>query len=159
LARLGEVGAADLQRVELDTLVREAFDDLLMLESKRSIKLTLAKTTTTTDSELVSKFLNNVTSNIRRYVPINAKVEVSLKKSGGKISLVIEDGGPGLPNGAYQKGIRGFNRFDTSRSKEAGGTGLGMSIMAAIAESLGGKVEVSKSSLGGLSVRLEIPAK
>lgn len=82
LARLGEVGAADLQRVELDTLVREAFDDLLILDSKRSIKLTLSKTSMTTDPELVSKFLNNVTSNIRRYVPVNAKVEVTLKKVG-----------------------------------------------------------------------------
>ncbi|CAB4948259.1 unannotated protein [freshwater metagenome] len=159
LARLGEVGAADLQRVELDTLVREAFDDLLILDSKRSIKLTLSKTSMTTDPELVSKFLNNVTSNIRRYVPVKAKVEVILKKVGEKVLLVIDDGGPGLPAGAYQKGIRSFKRFDSSRSKEAGGTGLGMSIMDAIADSLGGKVEVSKSKLGGLSIRLELPLK
>jgi signal transduction histidine kinase len=159
LARLGEVGAAQLQWVEFDTLVREAFDDLLVLDSKRSIKLTLSKTAIRTDPDLVSKFLNNVTSNIHRYVPVAAKVEVTLKKIGSQISLAIEDGGPGLPEVAYQKGIRSFKRFDSSRSKEAGGTGLGMSIMHAIGESLGGKVEVSKSKLGGLSVRLELPVK
>ncbi len=159
LARLGEVGAAQLQWIEIDTLVREAFDDLLILNSKRSIKLTLAKVAIRTDPDLVAKFLNNVTSNIHRYVPVSAKVEVSLKKSGGKILLAIEDGGSGLPDGAYEKGIRSFKRFDSSRSKQAGGTGLGMSIMGAIAESLGGSVELSKSKLGGLSIRLQLPAK
>ena len=58
---------------------------------------------------------------------------------------------------AYKEGIRSFKRFDASRSKSAGGTGLGMSLMAGIAENLGGEVALSKSKLGGLAITLKLP--
>jgi signal transduction histidine kinase len=64
--------------------------------------------------------------------------------------LCIEDGGRGLPE--YGVRPQRFRRFDQSRSRETGGSGLGMSIMADIAEGLGGSMSTSKSSLGGLAL-------
>ena len=156
LARLGETGSSELSRVELDSLVHEAFADLGVLDPKRPIELKLAEVSIESDSELISRFLNNVTSNIHRYVPQNAKVTVTLTEKAGVVKLQVEDAGPGLPKQAYREGIRSFKRFDKSRSKDAGGTGLGMSIMAGIAETLGGEIKLSQSKLGGLSVTLTI---
>jgi two-component system OmpR family sensor kinase len=157
LARLGERRTTELTKVELDSLVQEAFADLQILNPKRPIVLKLAEVTIQTDSELINRFLSNVTSNINRYVPVNAEVQVSLSAGREGVRLVIQDAGPGLPNDAYSEGIRSFKRFDASRSKSAGGTGLGMSLMVGIAENLGGEVVLSKSKLGGLAVTLKLP--
>ena len=71
--------------------------------------------------------------------------------------LSIEDGGQGLPESAYRENIQSLNRFDKSRSRESGGSGLGMSIMAAVIEKQGGKLTLRKSALGGLTVEAEVP--
>lgn len=157
LAKLGERRISEFTKVELDSLVQEAFADLQVLNPKRSITLKLDEVSIDTDSELINRFLGNVTSNIHRYVPADAEVRVSLTQTSNQVTLKIDDAGPGLPKEAYREGIRSFKRFDASRSKSAGGTGLGMSLMAGIAENLGGEVVLSKSKLGGLAITLKLP--
>jgi signal transduction histidine kinase len=83
-------------------------------------------------------------------------VKVKLSRSGKKLLLVIEDGGPGLPETSYRDGIELLNRFDTSRSREAGGSGLGLSIIAAIVHEHGGILALRKSALGGLAVEITL---
>lgn len=159
LARLGEEAPTQLTTVRLDELVRDAFENLKILGPSRPIELKLIEVELASDSELLGRFLANATSNINRYVPQKAKVLVTLTAKGKKAELLIEDAGPGLPAEAYRSGIRSFKRFDKSRSKTAGGTGLGMSIMAGIAENLGGAVQLKKSALGGLCVKLTLPLR
>jgi signal transduction histidine kinase len=79
-------------------------------------------------------------------------------KSGKNVKLTIEDGGAGLPDAAYRENIQSLNRFDKSRSRESGGSGLGMSIMAAVIAKSGGQLTLRKSSLGGLAVIAEVPS-
>jgi signal transduction histidine kinase len=50
-----------------------------------------------------------------------------------------------------------MNRFDPSRSRESGGSGLGLSIIAAIVLEHNGELELGKSDLGGLAVTIRIP--
>jgi K+-sensing histidine kinase KdpD len=73
------------------------------------------------------------------------------------VLLTIEDGGPGLPKDAYSAGIQFFQRFDQSRSRESGGSGLGMSIMRGIADSIDGTINLQQSTLGGLAVQMRFP--
>ena len=75
---------------------------------------------------------------------------------GKRVNLVIEDGGPGLTESAYRSEIAAMNRFDPSRSRDSGGSGLGMSIIAAIVQEHNGKLELRKSNLGGLAVDVEL---
>ena len=76
---------------------------------------------------------------------------------GGHAPVMIADAGPGLPLEAYEKDARQFERFDPSRSRESGGTGLGMSIMGDIVASMGGRLTLAPSPLGGLRLRFELP--
>jgi signal transduction histidine kinase len=71
--------------------------------------------------------------------------------------VTIEDGGAGLPDNAYAENIRSLNRFDKSRSRENGGSGLGMSIMSAVIEKLNGTFSLRHSNLGGLAVVVNLP--
>ena len=85
----------------------------------------------------------------------DAPVRVGLHAVGANARLVVEDGGPGLP--AYGVRPQRFQRFDESRSRETGGSGLGMSIMADVAESLGGVMSTERSALGGLRLTFSLP--
>jgi signal transduction histidine kinase len=70
--------------------------------------------------------------------------------------FLLEDGGPGLPENSYRDGIELLNRFDTARSRETGGSGLGLSIIAAIVHEHGGTLALRKSALGGLAVEVTL---
>lgn len=156
LARLGEKDQANKVSCNLTALVTEAAENLRLMNPDRKISLNLQEVELSTDSGLLERFLANAISNIHRYVPVTAQAQFTLTKRGRVTTLTIEDAGPGLPAAAYRGGIRSFTRFDKSRSKDAGGSGLGMSIMAGIAENLGGVVKLSKSILGGVSIRLTL---
>jgi K+-sensing histidine kinase KdpD len=75
---------------------------------------------------------------------------------GKRTLLRVEDGGPGLPEGSYRDGIELLNRFDASRSRDSGGSGLGLSIIAAIVHEHAGSLALRKSSLGGLAVEVTL---
>jgi two-component system OmpR family sensor kinase len=102
--------------------------------------------------------LANAFGNIRRHTPTDAPVQISLTSNNGKIHLAIGDGGPGLPTRAYVEGRQHFQRFDKSRSRETGGSGLGMSIMSGIINEHGGTIELGVSKLGGLLLEITLPA-
>ena len=70
---------------------------------------------------------------------------------------MIVDGGLGLPAEMYGKAATHFQRFDRSRSRDKGGSGLGMSIMQAIAAEHRASFEIRKSSLGGLALEIIFP--
>jgi signal transduction histidine kinase len=72
---------------------------------------------------------------------------------GRRLSLVIEDDGPGLPDGRREEVLRRGARLDES----APGSGLGLSIVDELARAYGGSVALSKSVWGGLRVTLELP--
>jgi K+-sensing histidine kinase KdpD len=105
----------------------------------------------------MSRFIQNALTNIVRHTDAKAAVRITLSKSGKYVTLVIEDAGPGLPAGAYRENIRSLNRFDKSRSRENGGSGLGMSIMSAVIQKLDGKFSLRKSEMGGLAIVAELP--
>jgi signal transduction histidine kinase len=80
---------------------------------------------------------------------------VTLRTNGQQATLLIEDGGAGLAS--YGVRPQRFQRFDESRSRDTGGSGLGMSIMADVAESLGGTMTTEPSVFGGLALRFVLP--
>ena len=103
------------------------------------------------------QMLANIFANLRRHTPENSQVLIVLATTGNKAVLTISDAGPGLPEEVYKSGIQYFQRFDRSRSRESGGSGLGMTIMKRIVENAGGSIELSKSEFGGLKIVISLP--
>ena len=99
----------------------------------------------------------NAFSNIARHTGARDPVRVHLEQLGDSAVLKVEDGGPGMPEVTYGVRPEQFQRFDPSRSRTSGGSGLGMSIMADIATSMGGVLTTSKSDLGGLALTFIFP--
>ncbi|MGH3733220.1 MAG: sensor histidine kinase [Acidimicrobiales bacterium] len=156
LAELREAPHHAPQRVELSDLVRQRASDFTIDHPERAVTSEIAANIVIeARPEFVERLLNNALTNILRHTPRDAPLRVGLDAIGANARLVVEDGGPGLP--AYGARPQRFQRFDESRSRETGGSGLGMSIMADVAESLGGVMLSEPSSLGGLRLTFNLP--
>ena len=158
LAELGESRPTTFEEIDLTELVQAHANDFALFNQNRKIEITLEESCPVQGSrEHLNRLIQNCFSNIVRHTPPDAPVSISLKSKGRKVQLIIEDGGPGLPESAYRSEIEAMNRFDPSRSRESGGSGLGMSIIAAIVQEHNGKLELRKGELGGLAVVVDLP--
>jgi two-component system OmpR family sensor kinase len=159
LTELGEQRVIHDERIDVSGIVQIHLDDFRTLEPDRAIDSDIEQGVSVVGSRSrVERLLQNLFSNIRRHTPANASVRVILHEQGDVMELWIEDGGPGLPAAAYESGPQGFMRFDSSRSRESGGSGLGMSIIAAVVKDLNGAIIFRPSDLGGLAVCVRLPA-
>ena len=159
LAELGESKPTTFEEVDLSELVSAHANDFAIFNKERTLNLSIADPVFVSGSrEHLNRLIQNCFSNIVRHAPSTAPVTITLRSKGKKVNLIIEDGGPGLPESAYRSEIAAMNRFDPSRSRESGGSGLGMSIIAAIVQEHGGKLDLRKSELGGLAVDVELPS-
>ena len=158
LAELGESRPTTFEELELTELIQAHINDFELFNKGRKISIALESDCAIKGSrEHLNRVIQNCLSNIIRHTPADAAVAVTLKSKGKKVILIIEDGGPGLPDSAYRTEIAAMNRFDPSRSRDNGGSGLGMSIIAAIVQEHKGGLELRKSDLGGLAVVIELP--
>jgi two-component system OmpR family sensor kinase len=159
LAELGQKTPEFNEEINLSELVNTQVNDLKTLDSMRKIESIIDGEICLNGSRLhLQQMLANAFGNIRRHTPSGAPVQISLTSSNGKIHLAIGDGGPGLPTKAYVDGRQHFQRFDKSRSRETGGSGLGISIMSGIITEHGGSLELGVSKLGGLLLEITLPA-
>ena len=69
-------------------------------------------------------------------------MRTSLTYEGDRVRVSVHDDGPGVPAPLQPNAFQRFTRGDSSRSRHAGSTGLGLSIVAAVAQAHGGTVEL-----------------
>ena len=157
LAELGETTIPIREEVDLSELLSSHSRDFQTLHSQRSVTIEIEDGISCLGSvDHLRRLMQNILNNISRHTPTDAPVRIQLSRNGKKSFLRIEDGGPGLPETSYRDGIELLNRFDSSRSRETGGSGLGLSIIAAIVHEHGGTLAMRKSALGGLAVEVTL---
>jgi len=93
------------------------------------------------DPDRLAQVLVNLIDNALRHTPSGGKVEISVHRSAGATSLVVQDSGVGIPFNDLPHIFERFYVVDRSRSRESAGTGLGLSIVKQIVEAHGGTVE------------------
>ena len=158
LAELGESGVRDIEKIDLSEILAAHGTDFITLNPERKVTLNISDSLYIEASrDYMARFIQNALTNIVRHTDSEVAVNISLTSRGKSAELIIEDAGKGLPENAYRDDIRSLNRFDASRSRENGGSGLGMSIMSAVIQKLGGKFSLRKSALGGLAIVVELP--
>ena len=98
-----------------------------------------------------------------QFLPGNAlkygkRVEVSLEGTRHRITVTVDDDGPGIPPDRHEDAFRPFNRLDPARNMDGGGgSGLGLSIALDAARAHGGDIVLGRSGQGGLRVQLTLP--
>ena len=159
LAELGETSQITSEVVAVSDIVHMYANDLATLQPERPIETAITPGLEVSGSTtLVNQLVANIFSNLRRHTQATAKVCVTVAQSQDGIVITVDDGGTGLPMSAYTNGIGHFQRFDRSRTRESGGSGLGMSIMAAIVRQHQGQFHIEQSDLGGLRTVITLPS-
>lgn len=155
LAELGETTRPIFGVVNLTDLVTSYAHDFSTLNPVRTLEEKIDSAITIDGSvEHLRRLIQNIFNNITRHTEVSAPVKVTLCMTGKRAVLTIEDGGKGLPEDGYRDDVTALNRFDSSRSPETGGSGLGLSIIAAIVSEHDGTLNLKKSELGGLAVEI-----
>lgn len=94
---------------------------------------------------------------VENAVSYGGNANVELAQSDDSYEIVVEDEGPGIPEAEQRRVFEPFVRLESSRNEETGGTGLGLTLVKAIAEGHGGGVTLENRAGGGLRARLRLP--
>jgi signal transduction histidine kinase len=112
-----------------------------------------ASPTIVTDGDRVLQIISNLLSNAFRWTPDGGKVELELAATNGRISVAVDDNGPGVPAAERERIFRPFWSRDDS------GTGLGLAIAHELAVALGGRIELETEPGEGSRFELVLPAR
>ena len=161
LARLDQGRPLERKPVELGEVARDAVEAGRMLDPDREIDLEApVPVEVEGDRERLRQILDNLLANVRAHTPAGTAASVRVAREGDEAVVEVADTGPGLSDDQLAHAFERFYRGDASRSRDAGGAGLGLAITAAIAESHGGSatvVNVGRDGGPGLTVRVVIP--
>jgi two-component system OmpR family sensor kinase len=157
LARLDE--EPELTRVEIDLteLVDEAATAARAAHPDRAIAVTAAGPVITRgDSARLRQVVDNLLANAAAHTPAGTPIEVAVVRDGDLACVRVRDNGPGLPSGDVAIFDR-FTRGDPSRSRDTGGAGLGLAIVAAIVHAHHGEVTAANAADGGAVFTVALP--
>ena len=112
------------------------------------------------DGMFVDQILTNLLENAARYAA-GRRIRVSARQARvGRVDLVVEDAGPGVPAAALPHLFERFYRAPRRQgSRVEGGSGIGLAVVRGLAEAMGGSADARQSSLGGLAVVVRLPAE
>ena len=96
----------------------------------------------------------NLNDNAYRYVQ---KAAVTLTGDEFNLMVHVDDTGPGIPGSEIEKVFRPFYRLDSSRSRDTGGTGLGLAVARSVFRAHGGDVMLANRPGGGLRATATMP--
>lgn len=107
------------------------------------------------DRELLTQMFVNLVENAIRHCPRDTKIDISLALEGRTAVVAVSDDGPGIPANEHEKVFRRLYRLDKSRTTN--GSGLGLSLVRAIAELHGG-VATMEDNAPGLRAVVRLPS-
>ncbi len=159
LARLDPNLGMTKSPVRMDELAAEVCADQAGLALAKGIQLELdagADVGVLGNADLLRILLRNLVDNALRYSPPDGQVLIALKTAAGKVCLSVSDNGPGIP--AVQRD-QALERFHRLVGQEIAGSGLGLSIVARIAEQHGAQLELRdglKGVTGGWGLQVAV---
>lgn len=172
LSRIEFGGQAVMEEVDVDTVVAEAIGRSQTFADSRSITVDYQSTASPdVHSPLVERgappvlgdrrqlvsALGNLIENAVKYSEPGGRVLVSTQGDGRWVEISVRDFGMGIPAKDLDRIFERFYRVDRARSRETGGTGLGLTIVHHVATSHGGRVMVASEEGEGSTFTLVLP--
>ncbi|MPM67435.1 Sensor histidine kinase ResE [bioreactor metagenome] len=109
------------------------------------------------DKDKFKQIVNNLLLNAYNHLKPNGAVEVTLKKEKQNIIIKVIDNGIGIPEKDLPYIFERFYRSDLSRTKNTGGSGIGLTITKSFVEAHGGKIYVQSKLDEGTTFTIEFP--
>jgi two-component system OmpR family sensor kinase len=161
LARLDEGRPLERTPVELVSVAAQAVDASRAVGPAWSMQLDAAHPVEVTgDSTRLRQVFDNLLGNVRSHTPAGTATVVRVYVEDDHAVIEVADNGPGLDPEQASRVFERFYRVDASRSREHGGAGLGLAIVAAIVTAHGGTVTVGSSfEHSGAMFRVLLPLR
>jgi signal transduction histidine kinase len=135
--------------VDVGILATQAADRFAVIAEMRQLRLGVRVAeqgaVVTAPPEWIDRLLGVLLDNGCKYAPEGGTVDVAVSRDGGRVRLVVDDSGPGIPE---EQRERIFDRFHRA-TEGPRGAGLGLAIGGAIVQATGGRWEVGRSPAGG----------
>ncbi|MFC5512946.1 ATP-binding protein [Massilia jejuensis] len=142
-----------MQLLDLDSLLASSCDDAA--DASQAVTLSGRSGLALLGRPLdLRRCLGNLIDNAVKY---GQQAQVTVERVNGAARIRVRDAGPGIPPSELARVFDPFYRVETSRSRESGGTGLGLTIARNIAEQHGGSIALANHPEGGLEVTLMLP--
>ena len=109
------------------------------------------------DRKHLTRAVQNVFRNCHRHGGEDCQVKIAAFKKDGVVTFDIGDNGSGVADDEYARLFEPFYRPDKSRTRDTGGTGLGMAIMESSVRACGGRIAAGRSPVGGMLVSISLP--
>jgi heavy metal sensor kinase len=157
-----DAGEAKMERsgFDLGELVATTSEQMRLLAEDKSIALRCDATALVAiegDRARLKQLVVNLLDNAIKYTPEGGSVGVKVCSADGIALIEVEDNGVGIPAEALANVFERFYRVDKARSRQMGGSGLGLSIVKSICTAHGGKVTVDSTEGRGTRFRVELP--
>ncbi len=111
------------------------------------------------DEEKFERILLNLLSNAIKFTPEGKSILVNLRTRNGKICIQVKDSGLGIPKDKMELIFERFGQVDSSLSRQAEGTGIGLSLVKLMTEALGGTIELKSKEGKGSTFTILLPAE
>jgi two-component system OmpR family sensor kinase len=157
LARLDQGRPLACDPVDLVTIVGDAAQAAALTEPSRPMTVLLPDRPVTLDGDgdRLRQIVDNLLSNVRTHTDLRTPVEVSLTATDGRARVVVSDDGPGMTAEHAGRVFERFYRADARRP----GSGIGLSIVAELADAHGGSVALDTEPGGGTTVAVTLPLR
>ena len=136
----------------LGTLQIKAEPKQITLDKKLPLSLSVSA-----ERAAVEQMVSNLVDNAIKYTPAGGRITVRAEARGGRIRILVEDTGAGIPKEHHARLFERFYRVDDARSRDAGGTGLGLAIVKHLALANGGDVSVESDVGKGSRFIIALP--
>jgi two-component system, OmpR family, sensor kinase len=144
--------------VDLGVLAVDAVSDARAVDPDRLVTASVAEGVTVDgDEDRLRQVMANLVGNALVHTPPGTAVRVRVDREGPDAVLEVHDDGPGMPAPVAARAFERFFRADPARSRHAGGSGLGLSIVKAIVSAHGGTVGIDTGDGAGTTVRVTLP--
>ncbi|AJY76500.1 sensor histidine kinase [Paenibacillus beijingensis] len=159
LAKLDRAPGLVLRQTRLDEIIGEMEPHIRMLAGRRQLRLDLtAGLCGMYDSDKIKQIILNLLQNAVQHTdPERGMIAIALRSDGGSACIAVADNGPGIPEDHLPHVFERFYRSESSRTRKAGGAGLGLSISKAIAEAHGGTIDAASTVGKGSVFTLRLP--
>ena len=161
LSRIEGNDAPNVDEFGIDLLVRECVDRVHPVAEQRSVIITVGAVDGSLrfvgDRRQIASALSNLLENAVKYSESGAPVDVRVSTSEHEMAIVVQDHGIGIPTSELERIFERFYRVDKARSRETGGSGLGLSIARHVARNHGGDITVVSREGEGSTFALLLP--
>ena len=148
------------ERISVDTVIAQAVDrNRVAAESHRISLVPSGKIRAEVfgDQQLLVTAVHNLIANAIQYSPDGSRIGIGVSADGGVVEISITDQGVGIPEDERDRVFERFFRVDAARSRNTGGSGLGLSIVKHAVQNHGGDVRVWSQQGRGSTFTIRLP--